>query len=190
MLTETNPGALLALGVMLFAATGWDLRCHRIPNGFTLGGALMGLLLQGWSFGVAGLFSGMGGLAVGIAILLPFYALKGMGAGDVKLMGAVGAFLGPLHTVLACGLTLLAGLFLALGVLAARRGLMDALRRYATLTYLLPATRDLKLSYTPPGPSETTASTRFPYAAAIASGSLAALWWLDLLEPVRHLFMI
>ncbi len=185
MLTEANPGALLALGVILFTATGWDLRSRRIPNGLTLGGALLGLVLQGWALGVQGLFSGMGGIVVGIAMLLPFYALKGMGAGDVKLMGAVGAFLGPLHTVLACGLTLLAGLFLALGVLAARGGLMQTLRRYAALAYLLPATLNLRLSYAPPGPGEAAASTRFPYAAAIATGSLAALWWLDLLEPVR-----
>lgn len=188
MLTAVNPSALLALGMILFAATGWDLRSRRVPNGLTLGGALLGLVLQGWTLGIQGLLSGMGGLAVGTAMLLPFYALKGMGAGDVKLMGAVGAFLGPLHTVLACGLTLLAGLVLALGVLAARGGLMQTLRRYAALAYLLPVTRNLRLSYAPPDPGEA-ATTRFPYAAAIAAGSLAALGWLGLLEPVPHLFM-
>lgn len=51
-----------------------------------------------------GLVNGVGGLLVGAGIFFPFYLLKGMGAGDVKLMGAVGAFLGPYH-VLSAGIT-------------------------------------------------------------------------------------
>lgn len=77
------------------------MRRLRIPNVLSLGGAALGLALWTLHAGMSGLFSSIGGLLVGAGIFLPFYLLKGMGAGDVKLMGAVGTFLGPHHVLLA-----------------------------------------------------------------------------------------
>ena len=89
---------VVSLGLAVVAC-GWDLRTRRIPQALTLGGALAGLAFHlmngGWS---AGLGSAMG-WTVGIAIFFVPFALGGLGAGDVKLLGAIGAWLGPMNAV-------------------------------------------------------------------------------------------
>ena len=86
--------AVAALFVLLALAARCDLASRRIPNRLTLAGGAAGLLLAasqgGWgALGEAAL----GGLA-GLGVLLPVWLLGGMGAGDVKLLGAAGTFLG------------------------------------------------------------------------------------------------
>jgi prepilin peptidase CpaA len=108
--------------LMLFAS--WrDLRTRRIPNKLILAGLVVGLSLQYLIPRGSGLFSqdpgglglveGCAGTAIGLLMLLPAYAMGAMGAGDVKLMAMVGAFLGPYGVVGAALLSMLAG-----GVLA------------------------------------------------------------------------
>jgi prepilin peptidase CpaA len=76
-----------------------DLRTRRIPQVLTLGGAVAGLLFHlitgGWSAGGASLV----GWAIGIVIFLAPFALGGLGGGDVKLLGALGAWFGPTEAV-------------------------------------------------------------------------------------------
>jgi prepilin peptidase CpaA len=109
---------LLALGAMLLLATGFDIRSRRIPNALVFAGAGSGLALRTWAEGGAGALASVEGLAVGLAMLLPFYALRAVGAGDVKLMGAVGAFLGPQEMIGAVLCSFAAGGLLALGASA------------------------------------------------------------------------
>ncbi len=116
---------------------------------------------------------------MGFLIFIPFYALGGMGAGDVKLMAAVGAFLGLLDTLLAAGLTLAAGSVMGVFVLFYRRGTLVAFQRYGLILKCLATTG--QLSYIPPAPGEA-ATTRFPYALAIFTGTVAALWHLSYLQ--------
>lgn len=107
-------GLLVAL---LAAAVYTDLREHRIPNALTIPGAILALLLAHLPGGsVAG---ALGGLAVGLVVALPLYWLRAMGAGDVKLMGMVGAFLGTGDMAGAALVIFVTGG--ALGVLAAAR---------------------------------------------------------------------
>lgn len=169
--------------LLILAVAAWtDLARHRVPNLLTLGGALLGLSLQTWALGMDGLLDGLGGLAIGLLILLPFYKLGGMGAGDIKLMAAAGTFLGWLNTLLAVGLSLGLGSLIGLTVLIARCGVTTILRRYAqTLKCLLTTGQWI---YIPPESGEAAAA-RFPYAIAIAVGTTAALWWLDMLN--RHM---
>ena len=101
--------SLIILMLLLAVASGIDIQQHRIPNILSLGGLLLGITLQAWASGLSGVMAGVGGAAVGLGIFLPFYLAHGMGAGDVKLMGAVGAFLGPHNALLATGLSLAAG---------------------------------------------------------------------------------
>jgi prepilin peptidase CpaA len=177
MLTASdNQLAAATLLAILSAAVWVDMREHRIPNLVSLGGILAGLWLHTWFHGLEGLFSGLGGMAVGLGVLLPFYIFKGMGAGDVKLMAAVGAFMGPLNVLLAIGLTLFAGSIAGMAILIYRRGLGQALRRYwFTFRWLLTTGG---LHYDRPAEGEA-ATLRFPYALAIALGSLAALLHLN-----------
>jgi len=73
-----------------------DLATRRIPNRLLLAGLAGGLLLRLLSANPgAALLSALGGMGVGLVMFLPFYLLRGMAAGDVKMMAVVGAFTGP-----------------------------------------------------------------------------------------------
>jgi prepilin peptidase CpaA len=97
---------VLSILLVLLSLAAWqDIKQHRISNrivlvGVVLGFVFNGLFPQGLGYnslapGGLGWFGGLAGLGMGLAVLLPFYLLRTMGAGDVKLMGMVGAFLGP-----------------------------------------------------------------------------------------------
>ncbi|MGH8575705.1 MAG: A24 family peptidase [Gammaproteobacteria bacterium] len=164
------------LALMLVLAAWLDMRYHRIPNGITFGGAMAGLALQCYLGGLEGLGSGLGGLIVGLAVFLPFYMRGAMGAGDVKLMAAVGAFFGPSATLLAAALTLIVGGVMAVAILVWHGGLGSLARRYLTTLNFLVATGTL--SHAGPRPGEA-AARRFPYALAIGLGTLWAILWLS-----------
>ena len=169
----------ITLLAILLLATWTDLQQHRIPNVLSLGGILLAITLHTWMSGFSGFTTALAGAAVGVGILLPFYLRKGMGAGDVKLMGAVGAFLGPKFALLATGLSLGAGGILAVVILIRKGGLMDLLVRYFSTLKCLLVTG--KLSHIPPEPGEA-ASVKFPYAAAIGIGTLGTLWEMGALQ--------
>ena len=72
-----------------------DVRTRRIPNAISGPAVVAGVILNTMSYGLPGLGWSLAGVAVIIAILLAPFALGGLGGGDVKMMAAVGAFLGP-----------------------------------------------------------------------------------------------
>ena len=103
------------LAALLAAAAGWtDWRFRRIPNWLTVTGLVLGVasnsLLRGW----VGAKDALLGAGLGLLLLLPFVLIKSLGAGDWKLMGALGAFLGPNHLIV-----VLVGTILVAGVMAA-----------------------------------------------------------------------
>jgi prepilin peptidase CpaA len=85
--------------VVSVAASLVDLRTRRIPNLLTLPAAIGGVLFHAASQGLTGAGFALLGWAVGLGLFLPIYLLRGMGAGDVKLLAALGAWLGPGRTV-------------------------------------------------------------------------------------------
>lgn len=114
-----SPILLIPLSALVLLAAGRDLAEHTIPNQLIGAGLLLAVAAHLWSGSPA--WTPLAGLAVGVLPLLPLYLARGMGAGDVKLMGVVGAFAGPalaLQIVLA---TCLAGGVLSLGYLSAAR---------------------------------------------------------------------
>lgn len=161
----------IPLAAVLAAASVSDLRRHRIPNVVSLGGTALALAIAAAMAGLHGLLLALAGLAVGLVAFLPAYVRGGMAAGDVKLMAAVGAFLGPTQALDAVALTLVAGGLFGLGILACRGSLGAALGRYlfgirhfvtgGVWLYLRPAAGE-------------AAALRFPYALAIAAGTAAA----------------
>jgi len=71
------------------------VRYRRIPNWLSVGGTLVGLALNAFLYeGWPGLKLSLLGLAAGFGLYFVLYALRAMGAGDVKLMGAIGAIVG------------------------------------------------------------------------------------------------
>jgi prepilin peptidase CpaA len=83
------------MAAILVLAVVYDLRLQRIPNLLTYPAMAGALLYHAGKGGVDGLLFSAGGLALGVALLILPYLMGGMGAGDVKLLGAVGAMLGP-----------------------------------------------------------------------------------------------
>lgn len=119
-----HPGTGVLVALLLVAA--WtDWRAYRIPNWLTVSGMAWGLAynsLAGNSV-VAGFVHGLLGLVTGLALLLPLHALRVLGAGDVKLMAMVGAFLGALATLKAALIVFIIGGLLAVAWAAVRRSL-------------------------------------------------------------------
>jgi prepilin peptidase CpaA len=179
-LTTYQISTLLLLGLLATAAL-IDMRYHRVPNWLSLGGTVLvlGFYIALLGYGSDGLLTGLGGCAVGLAVFLPFYLMGGMGAGDVKLMAMVGTFLGPLDALLATGLSLGAGSLMGLAILLYRHGTILMVRRHLSTFQCLAVTG--KWIYVPPAGNEP-ASQRFPYAAAIAVGTLVTLWWTGTLS--------
>ena len=176
---------VILLPVILIVASWIDLKQHRIPNLLTLSALVIGVSLQLLLHGWEGLTYSLGGMAVGFLILIPFYIKGGMGAGDVKLMAAAGAFLGFEGALLAVGLTLFAGSVMGIFLLVILGGIKAAMHRYyGTLKQLL-YTQNINISYIPP-PSDEAAAVKFPYASAICAGTIAAMWHLSLFSGLTN----
>ncbi|MEQ1438732.1 prepilin peptidase [Fontimonas sp. SYSU GA230001] len=144
-----HPLLVLSLLLILVIAVRGDLRERRIPNWLSLGGIGVGAGLQFMLHGTAGLSAALYGALLGGLLLLPLWLLRGMAAGDVKLMAAVGTHLGPVAAVVATMATLLVG-----GIVA----LILWWRHHAARA-------------SQPGRGPAT----FPYAPAIAAGSVLTL---------------
>jgi prepilin peptidase CpaA len=94
-LTLPPPGIEVLLLIIVLAAAVYDVRYRRIPNWISVSGALSGVALNSFLYhGAPGLVFALKGLAVSFGLYLLLYMLHAMGAGDVKLMGAVGAIVG------------------------------------------------------------------------------------------------
>ena len=153
--------------LMAALAFAWlDLRTRRIPNSLTLGTALVGLGFQ-WGYGGwEGLVNGLGGLAVGFGLLVLPYALGGVGAGDVKALAALGAWMNPVQTIYLFCYMALAGGVMALGILCWQGQLLDTVRHCREWLW----SRIFAYSHGIPAGTLTENSTRLPYGLALALG--------------------
>ena len=162
-----------AILVVCLIACVTDLRTRRIPNALTFGAAAIalgfGLVTQGWS----GLGSAAAGWGVGCALFLPWFLLGGMGAGDVKLLAALGAWSGPGTAVWIALYAGLAGGPLALIVALARGYARESFRN---LWMLLMFWRVAGVQPMPTLTLSTANSPRLPYALPIAAGAVMAIW--------------
>ncbi|MFC5301299.1 A24 family peptidase [Azospira restricta] len=157
----------LVLVALLLAAALTDFRHHRVSNRLVLGGLLAAFAFHLVVPTTVGVWSGVLGMLLGFALLLPFYLLRGMAAGDVKLMAMVGAFVGPALTFWAVVATFLIGGVWAIVVVARRNAWA---RLAANLRHLPSHAGDMRM------PVGGTASLgRIPYAVAIACGTIAVL---------------
>jgi prepilin peptidase CpaA len=154
----------VALAAGVLAATVIDLRTRRIPNELTAAMTGIGLALA--ATGVSGISVGGSflGFALGLALMLPGYRLGATGAGDVKLMAAVGAIVGPALVVTAFFCTAIAGGVLAVIVAVRRRRLAATLTGTGRLIGA-DGRRQMQMA---------AASSRFAYGPAIAAGSVIA----------------
>jgi prepilin peptidase CpaA len=98
-MVEVSPGVIWFLAAVLIEAAYIDGKQLRVPNWLTFHLVLGGWAFAAWSGGAAKLLWSLEGAALGLALLLPLYAIGGMGAGDVKLMAGIGAWVGPTLTL-------------------------------------------------------------------------------------------
>lgn len=155
---------LVFVGASLAAVI--DLATRRIPNVLTVGIATCGLALAGLHVAGVGLAAAIGGLLVGFLLMLPGHVIGRTGAGDVKLLAALGTVLGPAGVAAAFVYTLIAGGVLSL-VVAARRGRLEAT---LTRTARLVRTGGTNVAEI----ERPSADNRFAYAPAIAVGACVA----------------
>lgn len=172
---------ITVLASILIAAVWHDVRSRRIPNPLVLLGTIAAFALHSLIPSGAGLFtapagslgplSSLGGFAVGLLLLLPFYALKTLGAGDVKLMAMIGAFLGPASIGGAVLATMISG-----GVLALCAAILTGrLRLLMGNLYLMAVTRSHRPEVSNADGVRGSAGT-LPYAIAIATGTAIQLF--------------
>ena len=173
ILTMISP-AVGAVVVLSLAACVFDVRTGRIPNLLTFAAAGLGLAFHLTVHGAAGAGSSLAGLGIGGVLFFPLFALGGLGAGDVKLMAALGAWLGPAGAAWTALYAALAGGVMAVVVALAGGYLRTAFANVWTLLgfWRLAGIRPLEgLTL------RTSRSPRLPYALPITAGLFATLWF-------------
>jgi prepilin peptidase CpaA len=169
-----NAPIWISLPVVLVAllATREDFRSRQIPNLLTVPALLLGVAFH-WTFGGStGALLALGAALLAGAILLPGWFLGLMGAGDVKLMAALAAWLGsPKAGLYAVLFSLVAGGAISVIVALHRGILIRTLQNAASLAPRMAA--GIRATGSPPA----TSGVRIPKALAFLAGSLFALWW-------------
>lgn len=149
-----------------------DVRTRRIPNLLSGGAMVGGLLLNGLYGGGQGLAGSLAGLALLIGLLLPPFALGGIGGGDVKMMGGVGALLGVQLGFAALTIGMLLGGAVMLAHLARLGRLREKLvhtTNLFSLAVLTRSTEPLRVSAADPG------AISLPYSVPLGLGTVAAI---------------
>jgi prepilin peptidase CpaA len=124
-------------------------------------------------YGLDGFLFSIEGIGLGMAVFILFYITGGMGAGDVKLMGAIGGLLGPNGVFAAFLFSAIIGGLYSLGALALNGHLIDSLRRYGITIKTFILTRRLVLIPS----SEEVKKLRICYGVAIAIGTIFSVFW-------------
>jgi prepilin peptidase CpaA len=164
----------LALVLLVAAAGVTDLAARRIPNRLLLAGLALAFGLRAFGPAPGGaLLAALAGAAVGLLLFLPLYLVRGMAAGDVKLMATVGAFAGPADALDIAVLTWCAGGLMALAIIVCRGRLRsaagnvrDLLRPLLMRAAGIPAATE---------PMREPSVGSMPYGLAIAIGTLLVL---------------
>jgi prepilin peptidase CpaA len=157
---------LVVLSLGLAAAVVTDVRTRRIPNWLTGAVAAAGFGLAFGGGTVTPMRAALG-LLVGLVLMMPGHVIGATGAGDVKLMAAIGAVVGPEMALRAFLYSAIAGGVLAVAV-AARRGVLASTLQDTSRLVTEPAAARTVIE-------SSSRANRFAYAPAIAMGTLVSL---------------
>ena len=169
----------LVSAVLILAAVidGWKL---KVPNWVTFPMILSGWAASGIAFGWGGLGASLWGTAVGLGLLLPAYAVGGMGAGDVKLLAGVGAWVGVSQTFWAFAASAVIGAVIAIVmVVASRRWRHHQQQFFGILTEILLIRNPSKLSEI--AAERKSTMMLLPYGIPIAIGTIGYFAYLGMI---------
>lgn len=177
----------LTLIILLFIAAFFDLKEKRIPNFLTFPIIFIGLILNIIMNGLNGCLFSFYGFLIGLAVFFIPFALGLMGAGDIKLMAAIGALMGWKFTVISSLFSAIAGIFVVFGYLIYKKKLFGYFKKYfiniarAILKYIIFSEKNIignkfkKFAYCNEIKIKENEKLYVPYGLAIAVGTLFVL---------------
>ncbi len=173
---STMPTLIATIAVIFIVACCIaDARTRRIPNVLSASAMLAGLGLNVAYQGVSGLGFSLGGLLAAGAVLLPAFAVGGIGAGDVKMMGAIGALLGPELALAGLGL----GMIFGGGIVVAHLARHGRLREKLGSTWAMVAAASLARSVEPlRSPANDPNAVALPYSVPLGLGTVTVLMFI------------
>ena len=152
----------------------------KVPNWVTFPFVISGWVYSGFAFGWEGLGWSLLGTVVGLMLLLPLYSIGGMGAGDVKLLAGVGAWMYGTHTFYAFCISAIVGAVCALLMVGYRNGWKKHTNQARLIFNEIMTIKD-------PNELSSIAAERkssmllLPYGIPIAIGSIGYFVWMGLL---------
>ena len=165
MTTQFVIHGVLLIGLIAAGIT--DVRSSRVPNSITFPLALVGLSFHTISNAGNGILFSVEGLGMGFCLLIGFYVYGGMGAGDVKLLAAVGAVVGPLNVFVGFLFASLLGGLYAVAMMSWHLGLSKTAER---IKVILVSMVFMKVNVT--ASLEQTALPKLRYALVLGLGTL------------------
>jgi prepilin peptidase CpaA len=157
--------AVWLLPALFAAIAGFtDWRSRRIPNWLTISGLVLGILVNSATRGWPGTKDSLQGAGLGLALLLPFVLMRSLGAGDWKLVGALGAFLGPSRLITVLFATVLVAGLMAVILVIWKRRLGQTLRNIGRMLAAV-------FSFHLPGPEvslDNPEALKIPFGVAAA----------------------
>jgi prepilin peptidase CpaA len=168
----------LLLSALVVAALITDIRSRRIPNWLVLAAIIAGISWNVYSRGLSGLVTAGAGLGIGFVLYIPLYLLRARGAGDVKLLAAVGAIVGPENCVWIFLLTAVLGGVIALAWVVIRG---RARQTFFNVSWILGDLSKLRAPYksSPELDVRSAEGLRLPHALMLAAGATAFLLMAD-----------
>jgi prepilin peptidase CpaA len=178
-MTQVPQAVIWLVSAVLVEAAVIDGRQLRVPNWLTFHFVLGGLVFAAWSGGREMFLWSLAGAGVGLICLLPLYAIGGMGAGDVKLMTGVGAWLGPWLTFCTFVSTALVGGLLGAAMILASGNVIRHWVMFQTIGHEILSIRNPAVLAERAGERKKTMML-LPYGIPIAIGSIAYFGWMGL----------
>jgi prepilin peptidase CpaA len=157
------------LAAIIAAIAGWtDWRARRIPNWLTALGLLLGIAANSLTRGWSGTKESLLGAGLGLALLLPFVVIKSLGAGDWKLVGAIGSCVGPHNLLTVLFVTILVNGLIAMVMIVHKKRMrqtaLNLTRMLASLVALRAPGQELTL--------ENPDAVKVPFGVAVAAAMI------------------
>ncbi|MCD4728078.1 MAG: A24 family peptidase [Pirellulales bacterium] len=168
---------LSAILVLAAVIDGWKL---KVPNWITFPLVIGGWVYSAAFFGWEGLGWSLLGTVVGLALLLPAYAIGGMGAGDVKLLAGIGAWVGSANTLYAFCVSAVVGGAIAIGMVLWQRDWHHHFKQFWNISSEIMEIRDPN-ALSAIAAERKSAMLLLPYGIPIAIGSIAYFYWAGML---------